>query len=55
MAALDPPRERDLSAVLAVFLADLDEGGVFDQFTNVLACRVDLVLVAEAVGGADRG
>ena len=26
----DPPRERDLCAILAVFLADFDDGGVVD-------------------------
>lgn len=49
MTALDTPGEGDLGAVFVVFFADFDEGGVFDQFADVLARGVDGVLVAEAV------
>lgn len=43
----DTPSQGNLSSVLVVFLADLDEGGVFDQFGDAFAGGVDLVLVAE--------
>lgn len=43
----DPPRQGDLRAILAVFLADLDDGRVVDELSHVLAGAVDGVLVAE--------
>ena len=47
MALCDAPRQRDLRAVLAVFLGDGGDGGVLDEFAHVLARAVDGVLVAE--------
>ena len=43
----DAPRQRDLRAVLAVFLADFDDGRVVDEFSHVLPGAVDGVLVPE--------
>lgn len=47
VAVLDPPCQCRLCAVLAVFLADLDQYGVIHQLSHALAGGVDLVLVAE--------
>ena len=47
VALRNTPRQRDLRAVLAVFLANGDDGGVLDEFAHVLAGAVDGVLVAE--------
>ena len=47
MALCNPPRQRDLRAVLAVFLAHGNDGGVLDEFAHVLPGAVDGVLVAE--------
>ena len=41
------PRQRDLRAVLAMFLGDSGDGGVLDEFAHVLARAVDGVLVAK--------
>ena len=43
----DAPRQRDLRAVLAVFLRDSGDGGVLDEFAHVLARAVGGVLVAQ--------
>ena len=47
VAVCDAPGQRDLRAVLVIFLADFDNGGVVDQLAHVLAGVVDGVLVAE--------
>ena len=47
MSVGDAPRQRDLRAVLAVFLADFDDGRVVDELAHVLPGAVDGVLVPE--------
>ena len=41
------PRQRDLRPALAVLLPDLHKRRVVNQLAHVLACAVDLVLVAK--------
>lgn len=43
----DTPRQRNLSTVLAVLVANLDEGLVLDHFADVFARVVDFVGVAK--------
>lgn len=47
MSALDAPGQRDLGAVLAVFLPDFVDDRVVDEFSHVLAGAVDFVLIAK--------
>ena len=47
VALCDAPRQRDLRAVLAVFLGDGGDGGVLDEFAHGLPRAVDGVLVAK--------
>ena len=45
VSVCDPPRQRDLRAVLAVFLADFRDRRVLDELAHVLPGGVDCVLV----------
>lgn len=47
VSVCDPPRQRHLRAVLAVLLADLNNGRVLDQLPHVPTGVVDFVLVAK--------
>ena len=47
MSVGDAPRQRHLRAVLAVLLANLDDGGVVDQLAHALTGAVDFVLVSK--------
>ena len=47
MSVRDPPRQRHLRAILAVFLSDFHDRGIVDEFSHGLAGTVDGVLVAE--------
>ena len=50
-----PPRQSDLSTILAVFFANLDDGWVVDQFAHIVPGAVDRVLIAKGrvVGNVD--
>ena len=42
-----PPRQSDLCTVFTIFLANLDDGWVVDQFAHVLTGAVDGILITE--------
>ena len=47
MSIRNPPRQRHLCAILAVFLSDFCDGGIVNEFPHALTGTVNRVLVAE--------